>query len=355
MESLVMENLDSELAFKNSGFKKESYAVGFTNKDENNDFPIYYHRTPIFFRDCQNLSRGIYFSNFFAWMGKIRESALFPILKDISAELNTGEIGMVTNSTSLKILGEVLTGDVVETRFWASGLFENKSTFDLFYEWRKVLDDGSYERIAEGEMRVSWVKIVSHGQVKPLAVPAYLEAFIKEIQMPKGASYVSDVNHNPFNSLKKGKELYFAPPHPRRGKLIAEELIETTLEDANSVGNIYFSNYSRWQGVVRDKFFYKLNKNYFQGIGEAGELIATASSMNHLREVMPFDTILITMNVVEVWENGAELTFTYFKVDGNEKLKLATGAQTVMWVKKENKNSFKSYPWPKEFLEALLK
>ena len=355
MKNLEMEKLNAELLFKNSGFKQESYAVGFMNKDEHNDFPIYYHRTPIFFRDCQNLSRGIYFSNFFAWMGKIRESALFPILKEISIELNTGKIGMVTNSTSLKILGEALTGDVVETRFWISGLFDNKSTFDLFYEWKKLLEDGSYESIAQGEMRVSWVEIVSHGQVKPLAVPEYLEKFIKNMQMPQGVSYVSDSTNNLFDSLEKGGELYYAPLHPRRGKIMSELLIETTLEDANSVGNIYFSNYPRWQGVVRDKFFYKLNQDYFQGIGERGELVVTNASINHLREVMPFDMVQITMNVVEVWENGAELTFTYYKIDKEERLKLATGSQTVMWVKKESTGNFKSYPWPEEFLNSLLK
>ncbi len=34
--------------------------------------------------------------------------------------------------------------------------------------------------------------------------------------------------------------------------------METSLEDANIVGNIYFANYYAWQGRVRDRYFYGL-------------------------------------------------------------------------------------------------
>ncbi len=134
---------------------------------------------------------------------------------------------------------------------------------------------------------------------------------------------------------------------------MAEETISTTLEDANSVGNIYFSNYGRWQGAVRDTYFYNIDKEYFHGVGEKGELIVVNASVNHLRESMPFDKILVTMSIVRLWEMGAELTFSYYKID-DAKVKLAIGTQTVIWAKKENKNNFRPLSWPKIFLDKLL-
>jgi enediyne polyketide synthase len=48
------------------------------------------------------------------------------------------------------------------------------------------------------------------------------------------------------------------------------QLMETSLEDANIVGNIYFANYYAWQGRVRDRYFYDLIPEYFQGTGDRG-------------------------------------------------------------------------------------
>ena len=335
------------------GFKDKHYKVGFIKRSKNNDFPVYFSRTPLFFRDCQNLSRGIYFANFFAWMGKVREAATFPILAKISEDLNTGKLGMVTNSVSIDIVGEAIAGDIIETRFWIGKTLDNGSTFDLFYDWKKLLPDGTYEELAYGEMRVSWVEIVSHGIVKSKPLPSYFQDYAKIFQSPVDNPYIFALKDKKNSLLNLGEELYNAPPSPRRGVVLAEETISTTLEDANSVGNIYFSNYGRWQGLVRDRYFYNIDKEYFHGIGEKGELIVLNASINHLRESMPFDKILITMNIVRLWETGAELTFSYYKID-DTKVKLAIGVQRVIWAKKENKDNFKPQHWPKIFLNKLL-
>jgi len=319
--------------------------------------PTYYNREPLYFKDCQNIGKGIYFSNYFYWMGKIRESAMAIILKEISSDLNTGEIGMVTNSSSLKIVGDAIVGDIIERRF---GLvkFVNDSTIDLFFIWKKVLDDGSLEDIAYGEMRISWVSIVSHGIVKPRALPPYYNSFLERMmKSTKELCYSNQLHGGGTFNFERGKNLYCAPNAPRRGKLISEKIIETTQEDGNSVGNIYFANYSRWQGLVRDGFFYHINPDYFKGVGERGELIVTETEVSHLREIMPFDKVLVTMNVVEIWESAFELTFAYFKIDGEEKVKLAVGSQTVVWAKKSSPNStnMETLPLPEEFLSALMR
>jgi len=345
----LLEKIDN-IKFESIGFNKEHNRVGLVEQQG----PLcYFDRRPIYFRDCQNVGKGIYFSNYFAWMGKVRESAMMPILKDISNDFNSGKFGMVTNNTRLQILGDAGVGDILETRF---GLLNkiNDSTIEIFFVWKKRLNDGSYEELAYAEMAISWVEIISHGIVKASPFPAYYNDFIERMSNDADLPYVYNIQEYAFSSLEKGEQYYCAPPSPRRGKLIAEERITTTLEDGNSVGNVYFSNYGCWQGLVRDRFFYKIDKHYFENMGEEGEFVVLNCDINHLREVMPFSQILITMNVVDIWENAIGLTFEYFNVDNGDKIKLASGAQTLVWAKKDSKEMFKSSALPKVFVDKLL-
>ena len=340
----------NNIKFESVGFNKEHNKVGLIEQE---NFLCYFDRRPIYFRDCQNVGNGIYFSNYFAWMGKVRESAMMPILKDISNDFDSGKFGMVTNNTRLQILGDASVGDILETRF---GLLNkiNDSTIEIFYVWQKRLDDGSYEELAYAEMGISWVEILSHGVVKASPFPEYYNDFIDKMSNGANLPYVYDIPEHAFSSLAKGEQYYSAAPSPRRGRLIAQETITTTLEDGNSVGNIYFSNYGRWQGLVRDTFFYKIDKQYFENMGKKGEFIVLNCDINHLREVMPFSQVLITMNVVDVWENAIGLTFEYFNVDNGDKIKLASGAQTLVWAKKDSNDMFKSSALPKVFIDKLL-
>jgi len=338
------------IKFESIGFSKEHHSVGLI---EQQGLLCYFERRPIYFRDCQNVGKGIYFSNYFAWMGKVRESAMMPILKDISKDFNSGKFGMVTNNTTLQILGDASVGDILETRF---GLLNkiNDSTIEIFFVWKKMLNDGSYEELAYAEMAISWVEIVSHGVVKASPFPAYYNDFIESISNEANLPYSYDIEEYAFSSLTKGEQYYCAAPSPRRGRLIAQETITTTLEDGNSVGNIYFSNYGRWQGLIRDTFFYRIDKQYFENMGEEGEFIVLNSEINHLREVMPFSQVLITMNIVDVWENAMGLTFEYFNIDNGNKIKLASGSQTLVWAKKDSNNMFKSLALPKVYIDRLL-
>jgi len=82
--------------------------------------------------------------------------------------------------------------------------------------------------------------------------------------------------------------------------------------------------------------------------------VVLESEINHLREAMPFSQILVTMNVVEVWENAASLSFAYFNIDNGEKMKLASSSQLVVWAKKNEVNIFEALPFPQVYKDALL-
>ena len=152
---------------------------------------------------------------------------------------------------------------------------------------------------------------------------------------------------------------YLAPAGPTVEPKLFSQLTETSLEDANIVGNIYFANYYAWQGRVRDRYFYDLIPEYFQGTGDKGELICLNCRVDHLREAMPFDRIEVRMALKALKKCHATLYFEYFKADPNGRpLKLATGKQEVVWVRRDALKNAVPHPFPvavqKAFQKAIM-
>lgn len=346
----------SESEVREAGYCPAHHYIGLRKSEVLSDTPVFVQRTPLLYKDSQSISRTVYFSNFFLWMGKVREVAMSPVLHKISKQLITSKWGLVTNHTKLQIVGDATASDVIETHLWSSHTFGNHdSTFDLFYDWRKILPDGQYERVAYGEMRVSWVKILDHGVVEPEPLPAYLSGFLQKVQAQVEEPKQFEKLPEPMQ-LEYGDAIYTAPEEPKRGQLLVEEVFQTTLEDSNLVGNVYFSNYARWQGIVRDTFFYQQDASFFRGTGEKGELLTSTCEVEHLREAMPFDSIVVRMYMESVTVSSVSLRFEYFRQDNeNQFTKLAIGKQTAVWAIKNEQAEWQSQPWPEVFKHALLK
>ena len=75
------------------------------------------------------------------------------------------------------------------------------------------------------------------------------------------------------------------------GDLMFTETFQTTLEESNLVGNVYYGNYFIWQGRVIDLFLYSLAPNFFRVSTAQGEVVSLYSHMNYMREAMPFDKV----------------------------------------------------------------
>lgn len=130
--------------------------------------------------------------------------------------------------------------------------------------------------------------------------------------------------------------------------------VQTTLEDANQVGNVYFANYIAWQDRVRELFLFSVIPDYLRGTGENGEMVTLRNRVDHLREAMPFDTIAVMLYLRSVRTCGATFDFEYFQVvhDGS-RLKLAIGYQEVAWMKRQNGQAVAT-PLPDELRKSLL-
>ena len=64
-------------------------------------------RFPVTFKNTQNIGKSVYFSNYFNWIGELREYSLYPIKDELTRLLETRKWGMATNHVKLKIQGGI--------------------------------------------------------------------------------------------------------------------------------------------------------------------------------------------------------------------------------------------------------
>ena len=321
---------------------------------------VFIQRFPVTFKHNAQLSRTLYFSNYFFWLGEIREAAVWPVLGRLGQQFATSKCGMVTNYTNARILGEATAGDQIEVRLWSSGNHgPADSTMDLNFDFRKMLKNGGYERLAWCEHQVTWVRILDYGIVKPEPYPDYYREFMKGLLPRNDAPNLPEPLPEPLSDLvkqiKREKEAYISSG-PTVRPVLSEQIIDTSLDNSNLVGNIYFANYYAWQGQIRDRYFFDLIPEYYRGTGENGELLCLETRVNHLREAMPFDRIMVTMALRTLKSHSAIFYFEYFLMGAdNTKVKLAFGEQNAIWVKRDLNGKPVPAPFPAVVQEALHK
>ncbi|MBW2737260.1 MAG: SDR family NAD(P)-dependent oxidoreductase [Deltaproteobacteria bacterium] len=321
---------------------------------------VFIQRFPVTFRPNAQLSRTLYFSNYFFWLGEVREAGVWPVLGKVAQQFPTSKCGMVTNYTKAQILGEATAGDQIEVRLWFSGNHgPADSTMDVNFDFRKMLKNGDYERLAWCKHQATWVKILDHGIVKPEPYPDYYREFVfMSGMLPRyDAPNLPDPLPEPLSGIVKqikGEKEAYISSGPIVRPVLSEQIIDTSLDNSNLVGNIYFANYYVWQGQIRDRYFFGLIPEYYRGTGRDGELLCLETRVNHLREAMPFDRIMVTMALRELKRQSAIFYFEYFLMDANNKrVKLAFGEQNAVWVKRDPDGKPVPAPFPAVVQEAL--
>ncbi len=320
---------------------------------------VFVHRFIPDFKTFANLNRSIYFSHFFNWMGLSREMSSIPVLDGIRELTETGRWGLVTNWSSIEVLGECRNRErIVEARMWCGKITGSKnSSATLNFDWVSRGPDQIEERIATGQMGFTWVEILDHGIVRPAEFPDYYKDFIASMVAKNDNKDTYVPAPEPYRTLSKGETLFTAPQGPSSSVPLAEKVYETGLFDANLVGNLYFGNYSIWMGKLRDEFFQNIVPQLYRGIGEDGELTCVKARIQHLREAMPFDKIRVSMAVKAIHSQGLDLYFEFFKDSehGGAPEKLAIGEHSVIWAKNNEEGNKISADLPAKILEVVVK
>ncbi|BBO69236.1 hypothetical protein DSCA_31660 [Desulfosarcina alkanivorans] len=319
---------------------------------------VFVQRLPVTFQPSANLSRTVYFSNFIKWMGNTREASAWPVLAEMSDQFASGRWGGVTNYGHLKILGEAGTSDQIEILMWVSdNSGPENSTMTLSYDFRKMMKGGGYERLAFCRLQTTWVEILGPGVARVAPYPAYYGQFIEDMCPQFDAPDTLEPMQESLGHLLAGDDdpvVYMAPSGPVVRPIVREQTFETTLAHANLVGNIYYANYYEWQGQIRDRFFYELIPETFGGIGEKGELLALESRVDHLREAMPFDRIVLTLAVRELHACSVIFHVDYFRLEPDgSRVKIAYGMHRAVWTRRDEQGRPMAARFPDRVREAI--
>lgn len=322
---------------------------------------IFVQRFPVTFKPSAQLSRHVYFTHFFDWMGHAREASTWPIMQDLIHLLSTGKWGSVTNFSRLQVFGEARTGDLIQVRMWTSdNSGPQNSTMTLQYEFVQLLPDGGKRLLALSELQTTWVELTGPGMARPAPYPEVLENFFQDM-VPRQNALQPETDlpstlglwHNPPD-----EPIYQAQQGPVIHPQLAVDTFETSLGQSNAVGNLYYANYFQWQGAMRDRYLQKVIPDHFNGTGALGEAVCLDCRVDHLREAMPFDRVMITMSLKTLHASRAVLQFDYYRMDDDgAPVKLAWGSHQMVWVQRDSQGQPRETPFPdvlrRAFLEAV--
>jgi len=353
------QSLDMDRTKVEAGFDR--YWMRYTNDGPQGQL-VYEQRFHASFYDSRSISRRVYFSQYFRWIGTMRELPMKDIASQMLSDFLAENRGIVTNAVSLRVLGEATTYDIIQARAWMGDV--RGSSVDLYMDFCKVLPDNGLERLALAEVKMTWVQFVSYGVASPKPFPAYfqenLELFVAKGPAALNIKQLSTLPLPPFpaslSQLYSGSIVYQTPVESNSyGRFLRSEVFQTTLEESNLVGNVYYGNYFMWQGRILDLFLYSVAPEFLRVSSPRGEMVCLYSRMNYLRDAMPFDRIRVHLYVQSVSECGALFNFEFFREqpDGSSE-KLHVGQQEVAWVRRQPDGTPVTAPWPVEVMQALV-
>jgi enediyne core biosynthesis thioesterase len=125
-----------------------------------------------------------------------------------------------------------------------------------------------------------------------------------------------------------------------------------TLEETNLVGNVYFSNYLRWQGHCRERFLIEYAPSVLRALTTGLALVTVSCQCDFFEELTAADTIEIRMSLGRVDGSRIYMTFCYYRVDGTTFQLVARGSQTIACMRRIG-SGMESIPVPEELATAL--
>ncbi|WP_435623182.1 SDR family NAD(P)-dependent oxidoreductase [Flagellimonas sp.] len=140
-----------------------------------------------------------------------------------------------------------------------------------------------------------------------------------------------------------------------------------SFEETNLVGNVYFSNFIKWQGLCREAFLHKhlnlvadesTNKVPISSLLGSGKLalVTLNTSCNYFKELKAFDNINIHLLLEGIEGNRIKMKFRYYLEGGDAKEELvAEGKQEIACMERNDQGGMDEYRdrIPLELVSAL--
>jgi enediyne core biosynthesis thioesterase len=126
-----------------------------------------------------------------------------------------------------------------------------------------------------------------------------------------------------------------------------------SFEETNLVGNVYFSNYIKWQGLCREKFLMDYAPEILHDLYNKLALITLNCSCEYYDQLIPFDNVRIEMRLKKRVQNRISMEFLYIKEKiNNGEITIAKGNQETC-VMQKHKHGMSVCELPNSLLRAL--
>jgi enediyne core biosynthesis thioesterase len=108
-----------------------------------------------------------------------------------------------------------------------------------------------------------------------------------------------------------------------------------TFAETNLVGNVYFANHVRWQGVARELFLRDHAPTVLDDLRRDLVLVTGHTHVDYFRELEAFDHVVVVMRLEDVVQNRIELGFEYYREGPRGRELVARGRQGVAAMTRE--------------------
>jgi enediyne biosynthesis thioesterase len=126
-----------------------------------------------------------------------------------------------------------------------------------------------------------------------------------------------------------------------------------SLEETNATGNVYFSQYVKWQGHCRELFLKVTGDWVVRELGNKYALVTTWCHCDYFVETEAFDDICMHLWMSEVRQNRMTLQFEYWRVSGERDELVARGGQQIAWLQRGDDDRMHARPIPQELLDSI--
>jgi enediyne biosynthesis thioesterase len=125
-----------------------------------------------------------------------------------------------------------------------------------------------------------------------------------------------------------------------------------SFEETNLVGNVYFVNHLRWQGLCREHFIREYLPHLADRFRDGLAFVTVRCSCEYLAEINLFDEIAVRMRLGNLSRSRMSLEFEYFRVSGSGEEVVARGEQEIACMQR-NGHTLTPTPFPPEVVDAV--
>jgi enediyne biosynthesis thioesterase len=100
-------------------------------------------------------------------------------------------------------------------------------------------------------------------------------------------------------------------------------------EETNLVGNVYYTNYLRWQGRCREMFLREHAPEVLADLRAGLKLFTLKVECEYFAELTAFDEIVVRMRLIEQAQTQLEFGFEYLRLGDAGETLVARGRQRI--------------------------